>query len=154
MSRGVFASDLTGDVYVIRHGAYDDGHTGFKDHDTGELHVNATRMYIFDGETGNFIRSYITGHDTNLWQPTGFDFMPGSETDCNMNGRPDSCDILSGLSSDANGDSIPDECGDLCIGDVTEDGLVDVSDILAVIDQWGQPDSPADANGDGDCQRL
>jgi len=134
-----------GDVYVSRHGAYD---SGFRNGDTGELHVNATRIYIFDGGTGNFIRSYITGNDTNLWQPTGFDFMPGQAEDCNMNGRPDSCDILSGFSDDTNNDGIPDECGG-CAGDVTGDGFVNVSDILLVIDQWGQTNSPADANNDG-----
>ena len=134
-----------GDVYVSRHGAYD---SGFRSGDTGELHVNATRIYIFDGGTGNFIRSYITGNDTNLWQPTGFDFMPGQAEDCNMNGRPDSCDILSGFSDDTNNDGIPDECGG-CAGDVTGDGFVNVSDILLVINQWGQKNSPADANNDG-----
>ncbi|MBI70018.1 MAG: hypothetical protein CMJ38_08530, partial [Phycisphaerae bacterium] len=139
-----------GDVYVSRHGAHedddDDGGHGFNDPE--ELHVNATRLHIFDGETGNFIRSYITGHDTELWQPTGFDFMPGHATDCNINGTPDACDIIAGTSSDANGDGVPDECGS-CIGDVTNDQSVDVSDVLAVIDQWGQSDSFADANGDG-----
>ena len=65
-----------------------------------------------------------------------------------MNGRPDSCDILSGFSDDANNDGIPDECGG-CAGDVTGDGFVNVSDILLVIDQWGQTNSPADANNDG-----
>ncbi len=139
-----------GDVYVSRHGAHDegDGGGGHGLQDPEELHVNATRMYIFDGETGNFIRSYITGHDTELWQPTGFDFMNGDATDCNINGVADECDIIAGTSNDANGDGIPDECGD-CVGDVTGDSVVNVSDVLAVIDQWGASDSYADANGDG-----
>ncbi len=43
------------------------------------------------------------------------------------------------------------ECDDTgtCEGDVTGDSSVNVSDLLLVIDQWGQMDSPADANGDG-----
>ena len=65
-----------------------------------------------------------------------------------MNGIWDTCDISSGFSNDANGDGIPDECGG-CVGDVTGDGHVNVSDILAAIDQWGQTNSSADANGDG-----
>lgn len=36
-----------------------------------------------------------------------------------------------------------------CQGDVNEDGVVDVGDLLAVIDQWGAVGSPADVNGDG-----
>ena len=43
------------------------------------------------------------------------------------------------------------ECDDsgTCEGDVNGDNSVNVSDILMVIDQWGQTDSPADANADG-----
>jgi len=43
------------------------------------------------------------------------------------------------------------DCDDTgtCEGDVTGDNSVNVSDILLVIDQWGEADSPADANGDG-----
>jgi hypothetical protein len=138
-----------GDVYVTRHGTYDDdGHDGLRDDDTEELHVNSTRMYIFDSENGNFIRSYITGNDTELWQPTGFDFMPGTIEDCNINGKPDACDILSGFSEDLNGDGIPDECGG-CESDISGDGFVNVNDLLVVIDQWGQLNSPADLNFDG-----
>jgi len=43
------------------------------------------------------------------------------------------------------------ECDDTatCPADVTGDATVDVSDLLVVIDQWGQTNSPADINGDG-----
>ena len=33
--------------------------------------------------------------------------------------------------------------------DINDDGLVNVTDLLAVIDQWGLTDSPADVTGDG-----
>jgi len=36
-----------------------------------------------------------------------------------------------------------------CIGDLNGDAVVNVSDLLLVIDQWGNVDSPADINGDG-----
>ena len=36
-----------------------------------------------------------------------------------------------------------------CISDITGDGVVNVSDLLLVIDQWGSTDSPADVNFDG-----
>ena len=35
------------------------------------------------------------------------------------------------------------------LADINEDGCVNVIDLLIVIDQWGQTDSPADINGDG-----
>ena len=31
-------------------------------------------------------------------------------SDCNLNGRPDTCDIDSGFSQDIDGNSVPDEC--------------------------------------------
>ena len=33
--------------------------------------------------------------------------------------------------------------------DINGDGYINVSDLLAVIDQWGLTNSPADINGDG-----
>jgi hypothetical protein len=148
-----------GHVYVSRHGAHagdgDDGHghdddiyDDDHDEDVGELHINATRLYIFDGQTGNFIRSYITGNDTELWQPTGFDFMPGEDQDCNHNGRHDECDIISGTSEDNDGDGIPDECQ--CPADTDGNGEVNVNDLLTVLMDWGTcPYCPGEITGDG-----
>jgi hypothetical protein len=39
--------------------------------------------------------------------------------------------------------------GDLCPADVSGDGMVNITDLLAVIAAWGQPGGPADVNGDG-----
>ncbi|MBC8201770.1 MAG: hypothetical protein H8E86_06940 [Planctomycetes bacterium] len=36
-----------------------------------------------------------------------------------------------------------------CPEDINGDGNVGVNDLLAVIDQWGQPGGSADVNGDG-----
>ena len=33
--------------------------------------------------------------------------------------------------------------------DINGDGQVNVTDLLSVIDQWGESNSPADTNGDG-----
>jgi hypothetical protein len=43
-------------------------------------------------------------------------------------------------------------CGELepCIGDLDDSGVVDVTDLLAVLAAWGDSGSPADLNGDGD----
>ena len=55
--------------------------------------------------------------------------------DCNENGVPDSCDIGDGDSGDVNGNGAPDECE--CIGDADGDGVVDASDLAAVLSAWG-----------------
>ena len=36
-----------------------------------------------------------------------------------------------------------------CIGDTNGDSFVNVSDLLAIIEEWGATDSAADINGDG-----
>jgi hypothetical protein len=65
---------------------------------------------MFDVDSGNFLRSYVTGNDTGMIDTTGFDFMPGEATDCNMNLLPDGCDITNGTSLDENENGTPDEC--------------------------------------------
>ena len=55
---------------------------------------------------------------------------------------------LNGSFTDQGNNIISDECED-CEGDANGDGNVGVTDLLAVIDQWGQSNSPADFNGDG-----
>lgn len=106
--------------------------------DTAELHVNSTRLYIFEESTGNFIRSYVTGNDTDIWQPGGFDFMPGEPTDCNRNSVADVCDIIAGTSSDTDGNGIPDECGPLpCMADLDVSGGIGTNDLLIIIGSWG-----------------
>jgi len=124
----------TGGVYVTRSGTHDDD--GHGDGGEGEeLHVNSTRVYLFQEERGIFIRSYVTGNDTGLEQPRGIDFMPGDSTDCNLNHIADDCDIASGDSTDFNEDGIPDECQ--CLADIDASGSVGVGDVLSLLDQWG-----------------
>jgi hypothetical protein len=54
---------------------------------------------------------------------------------------------ISGYWTDNGGNVVADECPDC--PDINGDGYVNVSDLLAVIDQWGSTDSDADINGDG-----
>jgi predicted outer membrane repeat protein len=55
---------------------------------------------------------------------------------------------LNGGFTDLGNNSISDECEN-CEGDANGDGDVGVTDLLAVIDQWGQSNAPADFNNDG-----
>ncbi|MEE8154997.1 MAG: M12 family metallo-peptidase [Phycisphaerales bacterium] len=116
-----------------------------------DLHLNTTRIFEFDVETGIFLRSYVMGHDTDLWTPTGFDFMPGFDADCNFNLIPDTCDIADGTSLDRNGNGIPDEC-ETVTGDIDGDGSVGANDLLILLANWGPCDDcndcPPDLNGD------
>ena len=49
--------------------------------------------------------------------------------------------------TDVNDNDIPDDCEDFCDGDTNGDGVVDIADILAILDDWGGSD--ADMTGDG-----
>lgn len=66
-----------------------------------------------------------------------------SNTDCNSNGRPDSCDILLGNSADENGNGIPDECED-------SEQASQAAQITRMLNAWGPcADCPLDRTGDG-----
>ncbi len=127
-----------GHVYVVRTGEdFNSGASGGNhDHDHDEddiyvdsgdnLHLTNAQIYEFDQRNGNFIRAYIGGNDHGLLFPTGFDFVPGWDLDCNYNQIPDNCDIASGPSIDVNSDGIPDECQIDC----NENDVLDRLDII------------------------
>ncbi|MGE3108567.1 MAG: M12 family metallo-peptidase [Phycisphaerales bacterium] len=127
-----------GDVYVSRSDTHRDGGGG----DGEPLHLTNARVYQFDIRNGNFVRAYLQGVDSALFMPTGFDFMPGDGTDCNMNGLPDSCDLTSGFSLDCNSNGVPDEC-DIRAGerDINNDGVPDECQCLADWNANGQVNS-------------
>ncbi|MCH7720672.1 MAG: hypothetical protein IH988_06735, partial [Planctomycetes bacterium] len=90
------------------------------------LHLSKALVYEFDVRNGNFIRSYILGHDHDLIFATGFAFIPGWEIDCNLNLLPDACDIASGTSQDVDGNGTPDKCEVDC----NANGVFDRLDII------------------------
>jgi hypothetical protein len=138
-----------GDVYVSRHDVTAPAEGEFlRD---PELHLNASRIYIFDRAAGIFRRSFVLGNDTGYWSPTGFDFLPDDGgIDCNHNARQDSCDIAAGRSDDLNDNGIPDECDGYCLWDLDGDGGVDFGDLLRVLAAWGRcAECPEDLDDDG-----
>jgi hypothetical protein len=133
-----------GGVYVSRAHDHESGGGG----DDGELHLTNARIYHFDAVSGKLIRSYVQSVDSGLEHPTGFDFLRGDATDCNLNLVPDSCDIAMGTSEDADGDGVPDECQTGCRADHDGNGVVDTRDVVEYLDDWSNKRPGADANGD------
>ena len=79
------------------------------------------------------------------------------DPDADGDGTPDHEQILAGFMNDSDGNWIPDcceaevPCND-CEGDVVPDGIVDVQDINAILDNWGSTDVALDADGSGSVE--
>jgi len=58
-------------------------------------------------------------------------------------------DDIYGAWVDAGGNIFDDACDGVCIGDISGDGNVGVTDVLAIIDAWETSNSTADLNADG-----
>ncbi len=113
------------------------------------LHLTQARVFEFDYRLGNYVRAFLQGVDTGLWRPSGFDFMPGGNIDCNHNFFPDTCEIAMGLADDVNGDGVPDDC-QTCVPDIDGSGSVDTNDFFAFLAAYQAQDPAADFTGDGD----
>ena len=93
--------------------------------------------------------------------PDSCDIAAGTAGDCNRNMIPDECDLGSGASTDCNQNTVPDECDpdkngngipddcETCLGDINQDWVVNVLDLLELLAHWGEPDGSADLNEDG-----
>jgi hypothetical protein len=70
--------------------------------------------------------------------------------DCNANDIPDECEIAAGTVTDDNGNGVPDEC-ETCPYDceAVGDGMVGITDFLALLAQWGQAGTSCDFDGAG-----
>jgi len=75
--------------------------------------------------------------------------IPDFCEDCNGNVRADYVDLANGTSLDLDHNNVPDECER--VGDTNDDGAVDVTDLLAVLANWGfcAAPCPADVNFNG-----
>jgi hypothetical protein len=79
--------------------------------------------------------------DCNMnFLPDPYDIFTGTALDCNSNFVPDMCDITYGTSLDCNQNGTPDECEipPPCPEDITRDCKVDINDLFALLNAWGQ----------------
>lgn len=70
--------------------------------------------------------------------------------DCNANLEPDACDIHFGRAEDVNANVIPDTCE--LLGDLNNDGMVNVSDLLLLLAGWGDCTTPCPGDINADQQ--
>ncbi|MDG2424889.1 MAG: hypothetical protein P8M22_13045, partial [Phycisphaerales bacterium] len=69
----------------------------------------------------------------------GGSFLPHNwrcELDCNGDGKSDACELILGSLQDLNNNGAPDSCE--CLGDVDEDGEIEIDDLLKVVGYWGE----------------
>jgi hypothetical protein len=122
-----------GNVFVIRTGedfgsgvADDHHHENHMSANVVNLHLTNAQIYEYDALSGNFVRTHIGGNDHGMLFPTGFDFVPGWDVDCNANLLPDGCDLASGASEDTDESGVPDECETDC----DANGVLDRLDVI------------------------
>ena len=92
--------------------------------------------------------------ESTNWQQVEFDLSNFAGSSIQIEWRFDSVDSLY---NDYRGWHIDDvqlsaeflDCSNVCAEDIDGDGDVNVTDLLAIIDQWGASGSPADVTGDG-----
>ena len=96
--------------------------------------------------------------------PDFAEILFGVQEDCNGNEIPDNCDVdpsdpdgNGSVSADVDADGVPDECG-AGSADLNGDLVVDFSDLLIVLGNWGACAAPCppdfDDDGDVDFQDL
>jgi len=130
-----------------------DGHVYVSRQRSPRLHVTTVRIFVYDGDSGLYRRSYVLGHDTGLFSTAGFDFVPDHGRDCNLNLRPDACDIAGGVSRDCNLNTLPDECEPqpVCPADLNGDCTITLADLGILLGHYGGAGEPSvgDITGDG-----
>jgi len=121
--------------------------------------------WFFDSQTSDRLQTYISNDDGNSWtfvhETTGtgsvwetVSFTMGSYIETTSQMR------IAFVAEDADPPSIVEggidnfqleviTCGNACLGDINDDGEVDVSDLLTIIAAWGSDDPLADVDDDG-----
>ena len=110
------------------------------DEEGGGIHCRNSDPILYDVKV-NGNTAGLTGGGINFFESPGASLSNSVVCDNSPN-------QLNGMFTDQGNNSISDTCQS-CTGDIDGDGEIAVTDLLAVIDQWGQSSSPADINGDG-----
>ena len=109
-------------------------------------------MVSDDGGADLAMTATFNGEEDVYYVRINFPPCIGVDRDCNGNGIADDCDTQLGIVPDGNGNGIPDTCeSPVCLADTNRDGVVDFSDVIAVLGQWQVPGlvgRVGDANGD------
>ena len=113
--------------------------------------INEDRIHFGSpsGELGGIVGwDDIPGTDSCVAPPKSF--VTEWSADCNSDGLVDFGQLLDGTLLDLDNDGVPDECQ--CIEDfILNDGIVNFSEILAILNAWGSCSEPCpqDVNVDG-----
>ena len=140
------AGPLSGAAYVYR---FDPDTSGW---------IEEAKLTASDAEAGHGFGSgvAISGdravigalYDDYPVEWSGAAYVFGGLSDCDNNGTLDLCDIADGMGQDMNGNGILDVCE--CPWDLDGSGVVDVSDFLVLLVQWGPCPAVCNADIDGD----
>ena len=151
----LFSSTTFGHVFLM-------APTGDDVLDVGSTY-EITWQITISHDTINWDLYYTTASQTGPWEPIALDIPVGDNS-------PKSIHTYNWVVPDMQSDTVwvrvvmdntsgdYDDTNDLpfsivaptaCEGDINTDGDVGVTDLLAVIDAWGQQKSAADVNGDG-----
>jgi len=114
-------------------------------------------------DTENWDLYYSTNNQKGPWEPIALNLPLGDNSQNSIHTYdwivPDTpsdtvwvrivMDNTNGFYDDTNDQACTIVAPAMCDGDINEDSVVSVADLLIVIDQWGQSDSPADITNDG-----
>ena len=121
--------------------------------------------WFFDSLASDWLKTFISNDDGNSWTLVHETTGTGSEWETvsfNMSSYIETTSQMriAFVAEDAGTASIVEggidnfqleiiTCGNVCLGDINDDGEVDVSDLLTIIAAWGSDDPLADVDGDG-----
>ncbi|MDP7006299.1 MAG: hypothetical protein QF718_08840, partial [Phycisphaerales bacterium] len=107
-------------------------------------------IVIYQGTCGSKTQIACNGDGdgcSNYSSETSFNVTQGSDYLIRVGGWSGSSEGSGQLSVD--GPGVPCDTGTPCPGDLNDDGMVGVNDLLAVVDMWGEAGGDGDVDGDG-----
>ena len=107
-------------------------------------------IVVYEGDCGNKTQIACNGDGdgcAGYSSETSFSASAGQQYLIRVGGWSDTSEGTGNLIIDGPGECEPPS--DDCFGDINDDGLVGVNDLLEVVGYWGTDDAAADVNGDG-----